>query len=678
MATKKKSRPLSDDTISALCEAAIGESVGYQDSQLSKEREKVQRYYDGKDPAPSHKGNSKYVSNDVYDKVEGMKATLLETFAAGAQIGTFEPQGADDVEPCRIASEFIDYVVFRQNDGYGIFQSTIHNGLTARTGVIKYWWEKTTDEIEEEFEGISEDELIALVNEEDVTLDTLDGDELTGFEGTITRKVNKSQARFDCLPPEEFGVEPMAKQLDKAFCYHRQRYTRSELLAEGYPSSLIDRISDDAQGWQVDPEVLARYEQIGAERIGGVDELTDATKKVWVYECYVDLDVEGTGRTRLWKITKAGNVILDKEQVRKRPFLLFNPLPRPHSVIGSNYAAKMIPTQNSRTVLVRGILDHTVHTNNPRYTVLKGGVSNANELMDNRVGGVVNVNRPDAVKPLEQANLNPFVFQTIQLLDFDSEESSGVSQLSQGLNKDALSKQNSQAMVENLTSLSMQRQKIIARNFAEQIIKPLFIALYELVLENEDRYCIYEVAGNTIEAGVPKTWRERKDFTITLKLGYGENEKEVQKWLGIDQIFSADPKTAHLYPVEKKHAVLKQAMLAKGVKDIDTYLLRPDQAKPPQPDPIVMKQVEIEDKKAQAALLKAQADLLTAQAAAKQGDNKTQLEAAKIQADHAIKADELDLKTRDQDLKEYVATEELELAKQSAETERRAIISPQA
>jgi len=673
---KKKNKPLSDEAIAALLEAVISEGVGYQDSQLAKERETVQKYYDGKLPLPSHKGNSKYVSNDVFDKVEGMKAMILETFAAGTRIGTFDPQSSEDVEPCRIATDFCDYVMFRQNDGYGVFNDVIHDGLMFRIGVVKTWWDKNVEEIEEEFENIPEEELIALTDDDDVTLDTLEGHNDTGlFSGSITRKVAKSQVKFKCLPSEEFGVEPQASCLDDAVCWHKQRKSHSDLLKEGYAPSEIDKIGDDADGWQTDIEALARFEAIGADRIGGTADLQEATKKVWVHEVYADLDVEGTGKTKLWKITKAGGVILDKEQVRKRPFRVFAPLRRPHSVYGTNWAHKMIPTQNSRTVLVRGILDHTVHTNNPRYTVLKGGLSSPNELMDNRVGGIVNINRPDSVKPLEQSNLNPFVFQTIGLLDFDAEESSGVSQLSQGLNKDAVSKQNSQALVENLTSLSMQRQKIIARNFAEQIVKPLFLDIYELVLENEDRYCLYEVAGNWVEVD-PTTWEERKDFTISLKLGYGENEKETAKWLEMDTILDSNPKTSPLYTIEKKHAVLKNAFLAKGIKDIDTYLERPEKAQPPQPDPLAVKQLEIEDKKAEAAVMQAKAALIKIEMAKADADQNRELAAAKLQADHALKADKLDIETREIDLKEHVAIEELDIMRKAAEV--RAIASPSA
>ena len=159
----------------------------------------------------------------------------------------------------------------------------------------------------------------------------------------------------------------------------------------------------------------------------------------------------------------------------------FCPLPVPHSFYGSNFGKRVIDIQNARSILTRSILDHAIISNNPRYIVTKGGLVNPRELMTNKIGGLVNVTRPDAIQPLPQASLNPFVFQTLNVLQDNLENTTGVSSLSQGLNKDAVSKQNSAAMVEQLANLSMQRQKIIARNFANQFVRPLFEKIYRLI-----------------------------------------------------------------------------------------------------------------------------------------------------------------------------------------------------
>ena len=86
MADKRDYKKMEDDDIIKAIEANIKSSIGYYDSQLSKERKKVTEYYNGTLPRPAHDGNSKYVSQDVWDSVEALKAALLETFAAGNKI----------------------------------------------------------------------------------------------------------------------------------------------------------------------------------------------------------------------------------------------------------------------------------------------------------------------------------------------------------------------------------------------------------------------------------------------------------------------------------------------------------------------------------------------------------------------------------------------------------------
>ena len=73
---------LSDDQIVEILNYQINQSVGYSQSKLSKERERVLMYYDGELPRRAHQGDSGYQSLDVYTAVEEMKARLLDAFAA--------------------------------------------------------------------------------------------------------------------------------------------------------------------------------------------------------------------------------------------------------------------------------------------------------------------------------------------------------------------------------------------------------------------------------------------------------------------------------------------------------------------------------------------------------------------------------------------------------------------
>ena len=671
---KQDYRPLDDTEIIKLVEDNIKTSVGYYDSDLSRERKRVMEYYQGKQPKPAHDGNSKYVSQDVYNAVNSMQAALLETFSAGNRIVRFAPQGPEDVETAQVCSAYTDYVLFRQNDGHSVFSSVIHDGLIARVGVCKVLWQQSEETVEEEFTDVTQDQLDMLLAEDNVELVDSTEDDLGLISGTVAISSDTSQVVIDSIPPEEFIVEAQCKSLeDSNFIAHRTRKTLSQLREEYPDSKELDNIGDHEDvEMETDEEILARYDGVDMGRGFGSHGYQDQVRHIMVYEAYIMLDTEGEGIAKLHRIVKAGNVILDKEQVDRRPFVVFCPLPIPHSFYGSNFADKLCATQNARTVLTRSILDHAMITNNPRYMVVKGGLTNPRELIDNRVGGLVNVSRPDAISPMPQAPLNPFVFQTLQQLDQDLEDNTGVSRLSQGLSKDAISKQNSAAMVEQLTTMSQQRQKVIARHFAS-FVKHLFHEIYRLVVENEDQQKIIEIAGGYVQVN-PQAWKEKRDTVVELKLGYGEADREAQKRLALHSLFSQDPSLQPMYSPQNRYALMKSILEQQGILNVEEYLTPPEMLPPPQPNPqaelqtqMMVKQMEIQDRQTTLAEQKAQTD---AQIAA----GKLEIEAEKAQASHAIQSDNMDLKEAQFQHKQRIDEGELALLRQSEDV--RGIVSP--
>ena len=75
-----KYKKLGEKDVLTILDANIKQAVGYFDSKLSTERQRVMEYYTAKLPFPHHDGNSKFVSQDVYNAIESMKAALLEVF----------------------------------------------------------------------------------------------------------------------------------------------------------------------------------------------------------------------------------------------------------------------------------------------------------------------------------------------------------------------------------------------------------------------------------------------------------------------------------------------------------------------------------------------------------------------------------------------------------------------
>ena len=667
---------LDDSDIVKMVDDNIRTSTGYYDSQLSRERKKTSEYYNAVLPKPAHDGNSKYISQDVYNAVQSMSAALLETFSAGSNIVKFAPNGPEDVELAKVCSSYTNYVMFRQNDAFSVFQSVIHDGLMARVGVAKVWWMEQTELERQSFDQLTQDELDMLLADDGVELVDSETNDIGLLSGEISIERDTSKVCIEAIEPEGFIIEAQAKSIeDSNFCAHRTRMTISELREMGYDEDLIKDIGghEDVE-YESDPEILARHEGVDQNRGFNAQGYQDQVRHVMVHEAYIKLDIEGTGIAELYKVTKAGNVLLDYEQVDRRPFVTFCPLPTPHAFYGSNFADRLCSTQNARTVLTRSILDHAVLTNNPRYMVTKGGLTNPRELADNRIGGLVNVTRPDAVAPLPQAPLNPFVFQTLKTLSEDLEDNTGTSKLSQGLNKDAVSKQNSAAMIEQLATMSQQRQKIIARNFASQFVKPLFHEVYRLCVENEDAEKIVEIAGSYVQV-TPSSWKDKRDVMVELHLGYGEQDREAQKMLAMHQLFSQDPAMQALYQLPNRYAMMKTVLENQGILNVDDYLTSPDQLPPPQPDQaqemqmqMAAKQLELQERQTQIAELKAQTD---AEIAAL----KFELEKTKAEAQHALQSDNQDLKEAQFAHKQMVDEGELEVLRRNT-TDVRGIASP--
>lgn len=679
MAKKKYTK--SDEEILGLVDSKISTCAQWYESKLSKERELVTHYYNGTKPQRQHQGSSTYISSDVYDSVEMMKAQLLETFGTGQEIVKFDPVGLEDVEEARICTAYTSHMVFDRNDGFGLFNDVIHDGLTARVGVCEVYWEELYEESEETFENIPYDQVQALAADDDIS--ELEADQEEGsdelnptFSGTLTRKRDVSKVCMDALPSEEVLIEERANSIAEAKIFsHRTPKTRSDLLKLGYPKSKVEELQYDNESvLELSPDRQSRREAVNNNNQVSEEAVQEELQVVLLYKTYIELSLEKDKIARLYRIVHAGKHIFEMEQVDRKPFLAFIPLPIPHMFYGNNFAHRVVPHQTARTALVRSILDHAAITNNPRLQVLKGGLLNPRELLDNRLGGLVNVNRPDAITPMAQTPLNPFVFEIINMVKENREETTGISSLSQGLNKDAISKQNSSDLVDKMVSVSQQRQKIIARNFGK-FVKELWLEVYRLIIENETKERIFEYTGNYVPVN-PTAWIERKDVTVSLHLGYGEQEKEAGKYVTTYHLLAADPVIAPLFSIKKRHKLITDTMIKNGMRNVDDYLERPEAVQPPGPDPIKMKELEIKGKQADAALASAQAGLAKIQSDHDIAMKKLEIEQQKL----AVTSDKYDRDAVRQDADTAnridVAQREIELAEQVPPEGQRGIFSP--
>jgi hypothetical protein len=153
MLDTKKKYGKTEAEIMALVGPKVERATSWVDTQLSSERSRMQRYYDGALPKRQHEGSSSYVSSDVYDGVESMKSQLLEVFAGGHDIVRFKALNEADVDVARIETAYVSHLIFDENHGFDRFSDVIDDSLKNRNGYIQYFWEHCSSRDEHSFTG---------------------------------------------------------------------------------------------------------------------------------------------------------------------------------------------------------------------------------------------------------------------------------------------------------------------------------------------------------------------------------------------------------------------------------------------------------------------------------------------------------------------------------------------
>jgi hypothetical protein len=141
MLDTKKKYGKTPDEIMALVDPKVSRATTWVDTQLSSERTRIQKYYDGALPLRQSNGSSSYVSSDVQDGVDSMQAQLLEVFAGGHDIVRFKPMNDQDVDVARIETAYIADQIFNANEGFFRFSDIIDDSLKNRNGVMQADWE---------------------------------------------------------------------------------------------------------------------------------------------------------------------------------------------------------------------------------------------------------------------------------------------------------------------------------------------------------------------------------------------------------------------------------------------------------------------------------------------------------------------------------------------------------
>lgn len=557
--------------------------VSFKEGRPSRDRQEALRFYRGDNLdvyGDSGDGLSTVVSRDTMEAVESMMPSLVRPFVAGEEVVSFEPVGPEDEEGARQATDYVNHVFSTHNNAFRVVHDAMKDGLLYRLGVAK-----TVMEEEEEgggdYEGLNQDELIALLEQNDELLGPIGLDETTGLYSVRLAPKKLKRYRVHVITPDEFLYEERLASLEQAtFLGHSKQMTLADVIGLGIDPKRAEALGS---GRPSSEEADNRHEDEDEAEFDS----NDLARPIWVEECYIKCDSDSTGTLEWRKVVLAGSqsAMLSNEKADGHPYSAWTPVPVPHKLVGLSIHDLTRDIQMNKTAIQRESNNALYLANRPMRAVVQDQV-NIDDLLNPSVGGVVRVKSVGAIEALPSGGEVAFgaSAQMIEYWDSVREARTGVTRYNQGMDSNSLNKTATGMNI--IASASQQRQELVARQFAE-FLKDVFRKLLGLVSQHGEPGEVIRLRGKWVEVD-PTDWKTSYDMTVSVGLGSNNKDQlvgQLQTLLAIQQqtIEMQGGVQGPLVTLENVYETFKQLQAAMGLKG-EKYFTDPGEAEQPEPE----------------------------------------------------------------------------------------------
>lgn len=529
---------MTDEELLAHLQDLEDDSADFIYGVLDGARHQARKAYFRKPYGNEEEGWSQVVTSEVQDTVEWILPQLLEIFVSTDDVVSFEPNKAEDVKGAEQATDTCNYVFTRQNDGFLVLHSVIKDALMEGNGAVM-WRKETIKEKRREMLRNADPSQVALAMQDGWEMDTFSetaivqdsetGQPIQLADVGLVKMEERKVIRIEAFEPDHLLVKRdwCSPMLDGCpYVARLMEVTLSDLYEMGFTDVVEADLGHED-----------RYE----DREKFIDQDTDAGEegvmaRGWLRIEYVMVDLDGDGVAELRCVHRLENRILSNEPANQIPIATASPVLVPHRWDGMSIFDLVGDLQKLKTELTRQMLNSLYLANMPRTKVITDSQgsprANIDDLLDTRPGGVVRMQSPDAV----QEYVTPFIGQqTLPILEYVDamrENRTGVTRYSQGLGSDGLEKTNGESA--RMLNASQQRLKLMARVFAECLIKPIFKGILKLLTEGDMQTIAYRLRNEFVEYD-PKEWRDNYDMIINVGLGTGDKQQQLMHLSAIFQ-----------------------------------------------------------------------------------------------------------------------------------------------
>lgn len=648
---KKSGYVMDENKLKAIIDSEIWSSLGYIQTETTGERQQALEYYLRRPYGNEVEGKSQVVTGEVAEVVDGALPQLMRIFTSSDNVVEFEPVREGDEPLAKQATTYVNHVFYKDNDGFSVMHNWFKDALLQKVGVVKVYWDDETNITRESYKGLTEDELLLIMQDEEVEIVSIDTKEAIDenlnpnspfptHDVKVRKTIRNGTVRVENVPPEEFLISKRARNIqDSPFCAHRKLITRSELIAMGFEPKIVEGLPT-GDALEFSPERIARYTR--GEQPTDMMSQDHSMQLCEVYECYIRVDYNDDGVAELRKITYCGTTILADEDCDYIPFHSICPLPIPHKFYGQSLADRAMDLQLIKSTVTRQMLDNLYLTNNYRVGAVEGQV-NLDDLLTSTAGGVVRLKNPNALVPLTVQSSAGQSFPMLEYLDSVQAKRTGVSDTQQGLDPNLLQNTTATA-VATMSSAANGKLELIARIFAETGVKSLFQSIFRLICKYQKQARTLRITGQYVSFN-PREWSEQYGVSINVGLGNGSRTDQLATLQMIlskqEQIIQGYGLSNPVVDIKQYRDTLARMIHMAGFKDASSFLkdISPEQnaqlSQPQEPQP---------DSNVQATQILAQVEREKAQLRAQTESAKLELERQQMELDNARQQLELQMK----------------------------------
>ena len=630
-------------------------------------------YYLGLPNGEEIDGRSAITSTDVADAIEWIMPQVMKSFTQNNEVVIFDPVNAGDEKQAELESQYVYDVLMKKNNGFILIHQFVKDALMQRNGILKVYYEDVDNTITESYTGLSDVQLQMLIADKSVevlqysTDEAFDeiGNPIASYDVKISRTESSGKICIDPIPPEQFRVNSQHPSIDLTnarFTAQIINKTSSDLKEEGVSDTILEKLP---------PSDLIR----AAYRFNMQNEPTlvpttfpgdDSSALHEIGECYLKLDIDGTGISELQKVVTGGvqpaSVIISVEPVEGNPWVTTTGILMSHKYQGLSIYDRIKEIQDNKTSLFRNIMDNIYLQNNQRMEVVTGQV-NMDDLLVSRPGGLVRTKRLGSIAPIVTPPVGQAGMEMMNYLDQVRAGRVGVSPEGSASPTHVGDRVGSEGL-DRMMNAKEELVGLIVRVICETGIKPLCIKIRNLLVKHFDTIEDYKFRGEWVQVN-PAAWRPREECTVRVGTGTGDHRAQqvaIQGITAMQEKIMSMPGQALCNPT-KVYAALDDLCKFSGLNGAAKYFIDPASPEGQQATQAAgqaskaaqqqAQQLQAEQLKQQAQL--AQAAVITAEAQQKNVEVKGVADVMKHQ--HAV--DKLNWEQQVSQLKDQLAKTEL-------------------